>query len=298
MARVEPNQMGKTAVNISVSSERQAMDWSLVLASQGISATILRSEETGQWFLVVDAHDHPAAVAALRQYYLENRGLRWRSQLPWTDSVFHWGGVLWCIYLLVFYAGEVFYGQAFKAAGMMDSAAVKAGQWWRLFSAVSLHGSVGHLAANLSTGFLLLGLAMARYGAGPGLLAAYLSGAGGNLIGLLLYDHPYQGLGASGMVMGALGLISVQSLSLWRKSPHATTYILSGIFAGLMLLVLLGLDPSSDVIAHVGGFFVGGLLGGLLALLPPALIESQGINLASNLGLMTLVIWPWWKALL
>ena len=39
-------------------SERQAMDWSLVLASQGIEAVIERHPDTGVWRLWVAPEEH------------------------------------------------------------------------------------------------------------------------------------------------------------------------------------------------------------------------------------------------
>jgi len=63
-------------IRIAARSQRQAMDWSLVLASQGIEHVLNHTAETG-WSLVVAEAEHPAALAAIRQYRLENR--RW----PW-----------------------------------------------------------------------------------------------------------------------------------------------------------------------------------------------------------------------
>jgi len=179
----------------------------------------------------------------------------------------------------------------------MDSLAVRSGQWWRIFTAISLHSGLGHLAANLTTGFLLVGLAMARYGAGVGLLASYLAGALGNVAGLLFYQSPYRGLGASGMVMGALGLIAVQSLFLWRRGPKIWKFIVNGILAGLMLFVLLGLDPQSDVVAHLGGFVAGALLGSLLTRVPLPFLQNYVLNLGSAALLMGLFLWTWSLAL-
>ena len=90
---------------------------------------------------------------------------------------------------------------------------------------------------------------MGRYGTGAGLLATYLAGAGGNVIAWLLFTGPYRSVGASGMVLGCLGLLAVQSFSLWRQTPHAGKYIVSGIVGGVMLFVLLGLTPGTDVLA-------------------------------------------------
>ena len=59
-------------------SRRQAMDWSLVLISQGIEAHIEYCEETGGWALGVPVAEHEGALEAIRQYRLENRRWPWR----------------------------------------------------------------------------------------------------------------------------------------------------------------------------------------------------------------------------
>src|ERR1700735_4450647 len=76
-------------------SKRQAMDWSLVLASQGI-AVIINQAESG-WVLMVDPPEFERAKAVLGQYQIENRGWRWRRALPGTGVAFHWGAVLWVL---------------------------------------------------------------------------------------------------------------------------------------------------------------------------------------------------------
>ena len=200
---------------IPVRSHRQAMDWSLVLASQGIETTIEESGEGGGWGLLVASQDCEKALKALRQYRLENRDWPWRQSLPWPETHFDWGSVAWAALLILFHwFGSVHPG--FQAAGIMDTTAVFSGQWWRVFTAMMLHADVAHLAANLSIGIVLFGLAMGRYGTGTGLLAAYLAGAAGNVASLLLNAKPFNGLGASGMVMGALGLLAAQSLASRR----------------------------------------------------------------------------------
>ncbi|MFN7138837.1 MAG: rhomboid family intramembrane serine protease [Limisphaerales bacterium] len=155
-----------------------------------------------------------------------------------------------------------------EQAGVMNNKAVAEGEWWRLFTAVTMHGDLGHLAANATTGLILLGLAMARYGAGIALLAAYLAGAGGNLAGYLLYDHTHRGLGASGMVMGALGLVAIQPFAFRTGKFIAGQIIFRSLFAGFLMLVLMGTTPGTDIIAHVGGFVFGAIFGALLNISP------------------------------
>jgi membrane associated rhomboid family serine protease len=178
----------------------------------------------------------------------------------------------------------------------MDGPAVAHGQWWRLFTAMWLHADLAHLATNATIGVVLLGLAMGRYGTGVGLLAAYLAGAGGNLVAGLISLQPHRSLGASGMVTGCLGLLAVQSFSLWRQTPHAMKYILSGICGGVMLFVLLAVTPGTDVIAHLGGFASGLVLGALLSLIP-TVAQMPKANLLSGTLFALLVIVPWWLAL-
>jgi hypothetical protein len=62
-----------------------------------------------------------------------------------------------------------------------------------------------------------------------------------------------------------------------------------------MLFVLLGLDPGTDVVAHLGGFLCGLLLGAGLALVPN-LARRAGSNLLCGLIFGALIILPWWLA--
>jgi len=178
----------------------------------------------------------------------------------------------------------------------MDSAAVATGEWWRWFTAVWLHADLGHLAANGGFGFLLLGLAMGRYGTGVGLLAAYLAGVGGNIGACLIYGVDHRSLGASGMVMGALGLVAVQSLGFLKSAPNAWRFASAGVAAGVMLFVLLGLSPGTDVVAHFGGFVTGLALGALLVA-AAEFAQKETVNFASALLFALLVIWTWLLAL-
>ena len=125
------------AVSILAPSERVAMDWSLVLTSQGIDSTLMRSADAGQWMLVISPADQERAQAAIQQYRLENRHWDWRQELPWSGITFHWGALAWCAGQVLFHILDSLHGFTLHAAGEMDSAAVLAGQWWRLFTAVT-----------------------------------------------------------------------------------------------------------------------------------------------------------------
>ena len=111
---------------------------------------------------------------------MENREWRWRAEVFHTGLLFDWVSAAWMVLLVVLYwlnAVRI----DLKTGGVLDTEALAHGQWWRLFTAMWLHADLTHLASNAMFGFILLGLAMGRYGTGFGLLAAYLAGAGGNV---------------------------------------------------------------------------------------------------------------------
>ena len=276
-------------------SRREVMDWSLVLASQGIEARIVRSEEG--WGLEVEEEDYGRARDTLRQYRKENRGWRWKQQLPGSKLVFHWGALIWVAAMGAFYYWTMAAFPQLQGAGLMDNRRVAEGQWWRVFTAITLHENVSHLAATAVTGFLLLGLTMARYGPGVAMLAAFLAGAAGNGADLLIHSEDSQSLGASGMVTGALGMLSVQFFSLWRKYPEARGLILRGVAAGFLILVLIGFAEGSDIVAHVGGFFAGAAIGLALNAARPAVWQGGWVNVGAALALAALVTIAWQRAL-
>jgi membrane associated rhomboid family serine protease len=286
----------ETAI-IPTRSKRQAMDWSLVLLSQGIETTIQGADKDHGWQLIVAPVEHARALESIRQYQMENRAHAWRRYLRWSGLIFDWRSTLWFLLLILLFALNETRFPVLEVAGRMDNEAVWSGEWWRLLTAIMLHAGISHLIANVTAGVLLLGLAMGSFGPGFGLLGSYLAGGGGNLAGLFLYPMSHLGLGASGMVMGALGLLTAQSLTALRGGASARQVIVRAFMGGLLLLVLWGFNPTTDVIAHIGGFLTGILLGGLLALFPAKLIESKLANRAAALVFATLVIGTWLLAL-
>ncbi len=271
------------------------MDWSLVLASQGIEHSIERNEAAG-WSLSVAETDHDKALAQIRQYRLENRHWRWRRPVFQPGLFFDRSCLVW-VGLNIFFYWWSETSAGLRTTGMMDGAALARGEWWRLFTATWLHADLAHIAMNMVFGFLFLGLVMGRYGPGVGLLAAYLAGVGGNVAAWWVYDETYRGLGASGVVMGALGLLAIQSATL-LKQRNANTFRLfaGGILAGVLLFVFLGVSPEADVIAHLGGFVTGLLLGSLLAI-APRFTRRPFADLAAGIVFAALVALPWWLAL-
>ncbi len=279
---------------IKAGSRRQAMDWGLVLVSQGIESTVQFSEEAGGWVLVLAAQEQDRAREAIRIYQWENRHWPWRHPVFEAGLLFDWGSLAWVLLVCVFFwlsTGN----PGMRATGIMDAGAVSRGEWWRLFTAIWLHADASHLASNVGLGFVLLGLTMGRYGTGLGLLAAYLAGAAGN-VAVWLFWTKAGSLGASGMVMGSLGVLAAQSFAFKGLSPHARKYLLAGLFGGIMLFVLLGLDPASDTRAHIGGFVAGALVGALCTSFLRSRFQ-RAVDVWCGFIFALLVLLPWWFAL-
>jgi len=287
----EPPLTDHPATRIPARSRSEAMEWSLVLVSQGIEPTIDCAIEGGGWGLLVMPEEYEKAAAALHQYRLENHGWPWQQRVLTRGYLFDWGSLAWVLLISLFFWVDS--RMDLRPAGVMDCALLAKGQWWRLFTAIWLHSDISHLASNATFGFVVLGLAMGRFGTGVGALAAYLAGALGNLLPGLIGLATHRSLGASGMIMGALGLLAAQSLELGRNAPRS--FRAASVVAGVMIFVLFGLNPGSDVLAHLGGF-AGGLLFGAVLVRFPASAEANKTNLLCGLGFTILVLLPWWLA--
>lgn len=285
------------ATLIAAASESQAMDWSLVLTSQAIDCTIRFFPEEHRWYLEIHPQDIDRALAALQAYCAENRGWAWRRELPWPGILFHWGALGWCVVMIGFHAIEPLIHIPLRLAGVMNSAKVLTGEWWRPFTAITLHADVDHLMMNVAFGLVLLGLLMGRMGAGLALWGAYLAGVVGNLIGLAIYPLPHQSLGASGMVMGALGLLALQPPPPGYNPLLARKYRITGLMGGILLFVLLGLSPDSDQVAHFGGFVAGLCLGWFLSFLHLPVPRRAWLPWLAVLLLSAWVIATWMLAL-
>jgi membrane associated rhomboid family serine protease len=280
-------------------SEKQAMEWSLVLASQGMEPVISHDPASAAWGLAIESDDRDRATRAIEQYTAENRRTPWQQPLPWTGMVLDYRCVLWVLFLVFVFGLEFTNRLNLVAPGWMTNPEVRGGEWWRVFTAVTLHADPAHLALNAVFGFLLIGLTMGAIGPGFGLLLSYLAGATGNLAGLLLHDPGHRGLGASGMVLGALGVLAAQWPGLMKQGVTAGDVALRGAAAGCLLFMLLGFNPAPrvDYLAHVGGFVAGFVLGLAHALGPPALRRNARADAIALVLFVTLVLLPWWLAL-
>ena len=279
---------------IEARSQAQALDWSLVLISQGIESVPVRREGDGAWTLEIAGTDWERATESIAAYERENATV-WRREVKWTGLLFDARAILPFAALILFHLLVERSSVEFKASGILNRDATLHGEWWRLGTAMTLHADLAHLAANVTTGLVFLGLAMGCFGPGVALLLAFLGGALGNVATLAVHESPFHGLGASGFVMASLGLLTAHSLAFARHEKP-TVWIGRGVIAGCLLVVLLGFSVRSDVVAHIGGFVAGVVLG-IGALQFRGLLARRGINAVALIILIALMTTTWWRAL-
>jgi rhomboid protease GluP len=151
-------------------------------------------------------------------------------------------------------------------AGELNAGLVREGQWWRAWTALTLHLDPAHIAANIGAGAWFGYLAGRLLGPGTAWALVVLGAGAANWLEALLAAADHRSVGASTAVFTALGLMAAYS---WRErhlvaQRPAQRY--GPLFGGVVLLGWLGTSGEhTDVMAHLLGFAVGGLLGAGIA---------------------------------
>lgn len=147
-------------------------------------------------------------------------------------------------------------------AGALNGPRVAAGEYWRMITAVFLHGSPDHLIGNLVVLFILGMACEHAYGSLRFVPLYLLAGLGGSALSLV---HGHTSVGASGAIFGLAGAL-VAFFTKYRRE-----YLLRDLRVGSVLLVwaiyqvALGfMNPMIDNFAHIGGFVAGLLIGVVL----------------------------------
>ena len=238
----------------------------LVLTAVGVAGFV--AHEDSEFLLQVPPADAPYAIRHLLQYEAENRAPPPPPPPPrvyphaWVGSVLYVAvlmGVAWAL------SNGLVRLDAFEL-GVLDAQRVQAGQWWRAWTALTLHLDGPHLAANLVAGAWFGYLAARQMGGGTAWLLTVMGAALANLLEGLLGPPEHQAVGASTAVFAALGAMSAYS---WRERfqlPQRWARRWGPLIAGVILLGWTGsAGEGTDLVAHLAGFVVGSLLGATAA---------------------------------
>lgn len=162
------------------------------------------------------------------------------------------------------YVGQIVSRGALLAGGAKVNGLISAGQWWRLFTPVLLHGSPLHLAANCWSLHCVGRAAEATLGGAP-MTAVYAAGAlAGNLASYRFTVAP--AVGASGAIFGLVGALGVyfwrHESQLDRKSRARAESLIRVVAVNLLLgLTLRNIDNWSHVGGLAGGAAAGWVVG-------------------------------------
>lgn len=185
------------------------------------------------------------------------------------------------------------------ARASTDAEKIRSGQWWRVFTAMTLHSGFPHLLGNALAALFLGTAAGLLCGPGAAWLLIVLAGAAANTATAWVVTPPFQSIGASTATFAALGMITLAQAvrnyrlhgrvqSIWHRS-------LVSLGAGVALLGILGTGADSDLRGHLYGFLFGALFGGAAALANSAKL-NPGVQWLLFTASWALVACAWWTA--
>jgi len=281
---------------------KDVLEWSLVLHSRGIPH-ILKTDGDG-WSLQVDEIYKDRAIEEIRAFEAEND--------HWPLKAFGAHGREYELKAIegtvfasiaVFSVFALFLSDSLRPIlieiGANDGERLLSGQWWRIITALTLHADPVHLLSNLFMGTIFLVLLSQLVGTPIAWTLALFTGAVGNLASAVLVQRHGASIGASTSIFGLLG--SISGFCLIRASREKQSYRrpLFYLGAGLALLSFLGVgDANTDRTAHLMGFLIGLVSGGLLGPRPQKATEfAERYRLLIYTILTALVAASWAVAL-
>jgi len=142
-------------------------------------------------------------------------------------------------------------------------------EWWRIFTAPFLHGSVSHLLGNI-VALIFAGVTLERMLGRAWLAALFMLGALGGSIGSLIYSNAVAGVGASGALMCLVTVLFALShhYAAGDRAPKLRRRALFVVVSAFLPSAAPG-APQIDYGAHFGGFAVGIVCGFILLILWP-----------------------------
>jgi membrane associated rhomboid family serine protease len=275
---------------------RQAQEWSLVLAAEGIAHRVQHG--SAGWALLVAEADTTRAETALAAYDVEAGGAPQPSGgggAPTGLAVT--SGIAAGALLLAFFAvtGPPAAGTPWFERGAAAAGRIVDGEPWRAVTALTLHVDAVHVAGNALAVAVLLAAVVQQLGVGLGVWLVLLAGAVGNAVAALLRDPRHVAVGASTAAFGAIGVLAALRLvSAGGAGAPRKRWIVGA--ATLLLLAMLGVGHDVDVLAHALGLVAGLVLG-----LPTGAALRRPLAPAVQWPMVALaalaVVGAWWLAL-
>lgn len=172
-----------------------------------------------------------------------------------------------------------------KIGALFGPFTILGGEWWRLFTAMFLHGGMTHLLMNIFS-LYLIGRGAEMYFNKTSYLSLYFfSGIIGGLVSLMV--HPVSvGVGASGAIFGLFGALAGFFLAHKEQIAEHTKAFMKDFSIIIGINIVIGFAiPSVDVSAHTGGLVVGFIGGYLLSKNPKWIVAYSSAMVVLALGM-------------
>ena len=142
--------------------------------------------------------------------------------------------------------------------GMSINGLVLEGEWWRIITAMFLHGGFMHILFNMFSLFLF-GPELEKMAGKTRFLAIYfLAGIGGGLATVLTQHAMYATVGASGALFGIFGAYG----SILYRYRHSMPQLRQVILPIIVISVILTfLQSNVNATSHIAGLATGFVIG-------------------------------------
>ncbi len=264
-------------------------DRAVVLTAMGVDCVV--RHEVGEWVLLVAEGDGERARLEIAGYEAgEEQRLAERAERPVVGPApgdFR-GGLVFSFLLMGAYVLQKATPDEVVEGWVMDVGRVRAGEWWRLVTALGVHGSFEHVFANGVIGGFLFAFLAREWRTWVALLMAVLCGVLGNGLNLIFHwAGEHRSIGASTSVFAVMGLLFAHGwVGVGGRGlrGRARAWVLPFGGAAAMYSFFAG-DPTHsldfhrvDHTAHFGGWLAGALAGLLVARRAQANATKSALN--------------------
>jgi membrane associated rhomboid family serine protease len=283
-------------------NKKAAQEAALVLRAIGLEHQLVGGPDG--WSLLVSREHANQAASELRGYQ-DEKAVWPPKQVPFEKvSNGRLGALTYGLMMIVLFpiGQQGLAGKNWFEAGLVDGVRLRAGEWERLLTALTLHADLPHLAGNLLFGIGFGILASHTLGTGLAWFLALSAGCLGNWINMLISDPSHRSLGASTAVFGLLGVMSSYEWIRRKHLPLVALRRIAPLIGAGVLLGFLGMGNSDgasqvDIGAHVFGFLAGIALGAAVGgARVPQRLSSRG-QAWTGFAACLLVAFAWMAAL-
>jgi len=260
------------------------------LSSQRISH-IISQNELGPWEIYVHEANAGEAQTQIALYKQENPN--WDKEFIALPALRPNVQPLWFLLIPVIGTFFQFSNPHIKDFGTADAARILKGEWFRLFTAQTLHSSNYHLVSNLLSGFFVFSLISVKIPLPRIAPFIILAAALANLETAFIMKN-YHSLGFSTTVfagLGALATLEVRVLTKENKWRRLVPWL-----AVFLLAVFLGVgDESSNV--DIPGHFFGLVMGAVAGFAPSKKWLQWGERLGKSDVFIVICIYAFFAAM-